>query len=255
VWFVRTTSSISEMFPFSMLTFNLLSWISSKLRGIQEQHDLRFETARLSTFRNWPLSCSIDPARLAAAGFFYTGISTTVKCFVCKVEISQWTKYSIPVLIHKMYCPECPLVRHEHRGNVPIKSRSYLRPRRVSKLANLKYLTYESRLNTFVAWPNTYIRSEKLADAGFYYNGINDMVICHHCGIAIDNWSRGEDPCNRHATSSPGCCYIIKGRSCECINNVTGQDLHETFVEVSRKTYTLNHMYNCKDVGGIRKYK
>ncbi|XP_071877342.1 E3 ubiquitin-protein ligase XIAP-like [Bombus fervidus] len=140
-----------------------------------------------------------------------------------------------------MYCPECPLVRHEHRGNVPIKSRSYLRPRRVSKLANLKYLTYESRLNTFVAWPNTYIRSEKLADAGFYYNGINDMVICHHCGIAIDNWSRGEDPCNRHATSSPGCCYIIKGRSCECINNVTGQDLHETFVEAPIETTDENH--------------
>ncbi|XP_060831110.1 E3 ubiquitin-protein ligase XIAP-like [Bombus pascuorum] len=224
-----------------MQTIDPMSSVPSSLRGIQEQDDLRFERVRLSTFRNWPIYLAIPPTILAAAGFFYTGISNKVKCFVCQVEINYSSQHLIPMRVHKAYSPECRFVRKEDCGNVSIKESNLLRPRSVSKEANLEYLSYESRLDTFATWPNTCIKSEELADAGFYSNGKNDTAVCHHCGIAIDNWSPGEDPWKRHAISSPGCCYIIKARGLEYIKNATGQDFYETPTEAQIETTVGNH--------------
>ncbi|XP_060831133.1 baculoviral IAP repeat-containing protein 3-like [Bombus pascuorum] len=221
-----------------MQTINPMSSVPSTSRGIQERCDLRFETARLLTFRNWPVYVAIP---LAAAGFFYTGTSNTIKCFVCQVKLNYRLEPNTPMQIHKAYSPECGFVRNQNCGNVPMKRQSRLGSRTVSKEANSKYHTYESRLGTFATWPNTHIKSEELADAGFYFNGVNDTVVCHHCGIAMDNWSPGEDPWNRHAISSPGCCYTIKARGLEYIKNVTGQDFYETLTEARIETTVGNH--------------
>ncbi|XP_060831107.1 E3 ubiquitin-protein ligase XIAP-like [Bombus pascuorum] len=224
-----------------MQTIDPMSSVPSTSRGIQEQDDLRFETARLSTFRNWPVHLAIPPTILAAAGFFYTGISNKVKCFVCQVEINYSPQHLIPMRVHKAYSPECKFIRMEDCGNVPIEESNRSIPRSVSKEANLEYLSYESRLGTFATWPNTCIKIEELADAGFYSNGKNDTAVCHHCGIAIDNWSPGEDPWKRHAISSPGCCYIRKARGYEYIKNVTSQDFYETPTEARIETTVGNH--------------
>jgi hypothetical protein len=125
---------------------------------------------------------------------------------------------------------------------VPIEGRSHLGLKRVTKLKNLEYANYQSRLNSFSAWPNTYMRSEELADAGFFYNERNNIVIWHHCGIGRGNWSPGEDPWNRHAISSPACCDIIEARGCEYSNNVTGQALYANSAEVSKKKRNLHHV-------------
>jgi hypothetical protein len=54
---------------------------------------------------------------------------------------------------------------------------------------------------------------------------------------------QGEDPWNRHAISSPGCCSIFKVGVCEHINNVTGQELYENSVELSKKKRNLHEPY------------
>jgi hypothetical protein len=100
-----------------------------------------------------------------------------------------------------------PFVRHVENPTPYELSRLGLK--KITKLKNLHYASYQSRLNSFETFPNTYMRREMLADAGFYYNGRNDMAICHHCEIGIENWSSAEDPWNRHAISSPSCCYLL----------------------------------------------
>jgi hypothetical protein len=85
------------------------------------------------------------------------------------------------------------------------------------------------------------MRSKELADAGFYYNERNNIVICHHCGIGRGNWIPGEDPWNRHAISSPGYCYIIEAPGCEYSNNVTAQDFYANSAEVSKKKRNVHH--------------
>ncbi|XP_033204814.2 baculoviral IAP repeat-containing protein 7-B-like [Bombus vancouverensis nearcticus] len=99
----------------------------------------------------------------------------------------------------------------------------------VKKPEILQYASYESRLNSFAAWPTDVTQpSEELAHAGFYYTGINDFTTCYHCGICIGNWRPEDDPWERHMISSPRCCHLFPALGWEYVNNVTDQELHET---------------------------
>ena len=51
---------------------------------------LNYEVKRLETFNSWLTSAPIEAARLAKAGFYYTGTELEVECFACHVKISDW---------------------------------------------------------------------------------------------------------------------------------------------------------------------
>ncbi|XP_012276927.1 death-associated inhibitor of apoptosis 1 isoform X2 [Orussus abietinus] len=81
--------------------------------------DYRFEDARLESFRNWPIPF-MDPAKLAAAGFYYTGEGDKVRCFECQVEICQWIEGDNPMVDHQRWSGRCRFIRKQPCGNVPI---------------------------------------------------------------------------------------------------------------------------------------
>ncbi|XP_076549096.1 baculoviral IAP repeat-containing protein 7-B isoform X1 [Osmia lignaria lignaria] len=81
--------------------------------------DYRFEAARLQSFENWPVSY-IEPEKLAAAGFYYTGEGDKVRCFECQVEICQWVEGDNPMVDHQRWSARCRFIRKMHCGNVPI---------------------------------------------------------------------------------------------------------------------------------------
>ncbi|KZC11009.1 PREDICTED: death-associated inhibitor of apoptosis 1 [Dufourea novaeangliae] len=81
--------------------------------------DYRFELARLQSFENWPVSY-IEPAKLAAAGFYYTGEGDKVRCFECYVEICQWVEGDNPMVDHQRWSARCRFIRKMNCGNVPI---------------------------------------------------------------------------------------------------------------------------------------
>ncbi|KAK9298200.1 hypothetical protein QLX08_008365 [Tetragonisca angustula] len=81
--------------------------------------DYRFEAARLQSFENWPVSY-IEPEKLAAAGFYYTGDGDKVRCFECQVEIGQWVEGDIPMVDHQRWSARCRFIRKINCGNVPI---------------------------------------------------------------------------------------------------------------------------------------
>lgn len=68
--------------------------------------DYRFEAARLASYQNWPLPF-MEPAKLAAAGFHYTGDGDKVKCFECQVEICQWVEGDNPMADHQRWSGRC----------------------------------------------------------------------------------------------------------------------------------------------------
>ncbi|XP_076658047.1 death-associated inhibitor of apoptosis 1-like [Halictus rubicundus] len=82
--------------------------------------DYRFEQARLQSFENWPLPYIIEPKRLAAAGFYYTGEDDKVRCFECRVEICQWVEGDNPMVDHQRWSARCRFIRKINCGNVPI---------------------------------------------------------------------------------------------------------------------------------------
>lgn len=80
---------------------------------------MRFEQARLDSFKSWPKPF-INPKELAASGFYYTGVLDKVRCFKCNLELSHWTKGNVPGLQHERYGSLCHFFWELPCGNVPI---------------------------------------------------------------------------------------------------------------------------------------
>lgn len=81
---------------------------------------MHFESNRLATFKNWPLSY-INKEDLAREGFFYliTG-RDTVKCHFCYGTLFDWQRYDNPRFEHLKYFPACPLLKGKPTLNEPI---------------------------------------------------------------------------------------------------------------------------------------
>lgn len=82
---------------------------------------MNYETNRLETFSSWPSSAPVSPARIAKAGFFYTGEGLEVQCFSCNSKISQWNYGDQVMWRHRRLSPTCAFVVDQNQsGNVPI---------------------------------------------------------------------------------------------------------------------------------------
>ncbi|CAD6201365.1 GSCOCT00000168001.2-RA-CDS [Cotesia congregata] len=81
--------------------------------------DYRLESVRLQSYTDWPLSF-MDPAKFAAAGFYYTGYNDHVKCFECGIEIREWVEGDDPMSDHQRWQSSCHFVKKYPCGNVPI---------------------------------------------------------------------------------------------------------------------------------------
>lgn len=81
--------------------------------------DFRFESARLDSYVNWPLSY-IEPKTLAAAGFYHTGKEDAVRCFECRLALRKWSKGDNPWVDHQRFSENCRFLRGIPCGNVPL---------------------------------------------------------------------------------------------------------------------------------------
>jgi hypothetical protein len=74
--------------------------------------DYRYDTfdQRLATFKNWP-KLPQKPEELSQAGFRYTGLSDTVVCWSCNLELNQWTRGESPLMRHAIHSPKCEAIQ------------------------------------------------------------------------------------------------------------------------------------------------
>ncbi|KAH3729700.1 hypothetical protein DPMN_055678 [Dreissena polymorpha] len=56
----------------------------------EDEHDMRSELQRFISFSAFPQYANVSGLRLAQAGFFYTGLGVTVRCFCCRRNHSDW---------------------------------------------------------------------------------------------------------------------------------------------------------------------
>lgn len=78
----------------------------------------------------------------------------------------------------------------------------------IEETVNLK--KESERLKTFDSWPVKFLKSSKMASAGFYYLKRGDKVRCAFCGIEIGSWKPGDDPMNCHAKWAGHCLFVNK---------------------------------------------
>lgn len=55
-------------------------------------------------------------------------------------------------------------------------------------------------MKTFEDWPpQMHQKPKDLAEAGFYYTGRGDRVLCFHCGLGLKQWASEDDAREQHA--------------------------------------------------------
>lgn len=80
------------------------------------------------------------------------------------------------------------------------------------------YPAYEdifTRMESFADWPIAlHPRPRELSEAGFFYTGRGDRVICYLRGSTVKDWQRDDDPWTQHAMWCGGCEYVeaVKGK-------------------------------------------
>ncbi|XP_025203222.1 baculoviral IAP repeat-containing protein 7-B-like [Melanaphis sacchari] len=82
-----------------------------------------------------------------------------------------------------------------------------------------KMMTFQSRWKSFdEKWVLSYLTPFELAQAGLFYSGDGDNVICFDCRVNMFSWKPGDDPLCEHIRFSPDCGFInyilstVKGR-------------------------------------------
>jgi hypothetical protein len=90
------------------------------------------------------------------------------------------------------------------------------------KCDRLKYKSVESRLKTYREWKNTSVSVNDLANAGFYYTKLDDIVRCFMCGVFVYDWKAGDNPLAAHDMWSPFCRFVSDTNSGSGIDECGG---------------------------------
>ncbi|KAM6473304.1 baculoviral IAP repeat-containing protein 1 isoform 2-T3 [Liasis olivaceus] len=183
--------------------------------------------SRLESFTNWPFYCKeIQPALLANAGFFFTGIKDTVQCFACTGCLGNWEEGDDPWKEHAKWFPECEFLQmkksrdeikqyiQNYHGFFGITGKHFAAPagkclpsdpEEIESFLNI-YKDEEIRLESFKTWPrDAHADPAILAKAGFFYTGRKDVVQCFYCSGYLNDWKETDDPWKEHATFFPHC--------------------------------------------------
>ncbi|KAL3883074.1 hypothetical protein ACJMK2_029367 [Sinanodonta woodiana] len=195
-------------------------------------------TSRAASFATWQQFVFFNIEALARAGFYYIGEGTIVRCFFCGTELANLSSQDDPLVEHVRKLASCGYLK-SHLGptriadyqarirNGPIHSQQANGdPSRVTsrnpgswsasdRIRSPQYQAYSVRLSTFARWPSDIRqRPEQVADAGFYYTGLQDVVRCFACDGGLKNWDPEDDPWIEHARWFSQCPFVkrVKGQ-------------------------------------------
>ncbi|KOB65287.1 Inhibitor of apoptosis [Operophtera brumata] len=72
------------------------------------------------------------------------------------------------------------------------------------------YSTESTRLRSFDNWPRGLTQRKcDMVDAGFYYIGFSDKVVCFCCGGGLKDWLPENQPWEEHARWYQFCPYVL----------------------------------------------
>lgn len=196
------------------------------------------ERHRLISFLRTNWTAPVDPYDLAKWGFYWTGTTDTGRCIFCRLEVSCWEPGDAGETEHRRWNSNCPFLNNRQVGNVPLGEEGDMienmplqmrityvnnqQPIPAQELGVMlvkdplypQYSTKASRLTTYSLWPRGLSqRPQELVDAGFYYTGKGDRVVCFHCGGGLKDWDQGDQPWVEHAKWFQKCHFLtfVKG--------------------------------------------
>lgn len=153
----------------------------------------------------------------AAAGFYFE--NERVVCKNCKLEVDDFSAdpydfhRSATCIMNSLVHPtlwerrqyanlsacvqgdECELPKVLHESGVVMRSTTNY--------------NFEKRLETFAFWPEQCAQDKnEMAQSGFVYTGISDIVFCIFCKICLQKWESEDSPWAEHCKYSPKCTHV-----------------------------------------------
>lgn len=183
------------------------------------KYDLSKESDRRASFiENGYSNEAISIEDLALMGFYFYKRPDVVKCVFCYVTLEHFESGDTALGEHLKFSPNCPLLaKRRSTGNVPMDDKVFRqrvpsvssfdecgskKARKNSKQELLEYPEYrllQKRLNSFETWPvGIKQKPLELANAGFFYSGQSDLVICFTCGVYINQLENTDNPWVEH---------------------------------------------------------
>lgn len=213
------------------------------------------EYDRRRTFVNWPKPY-INTDQLAQFGFYHYG-GDKVKCAFCNIIIKDWDESDSPLAEHIKHSSHCPLLNRQFTQNIPInedelnRSLPEISPDECSentcehthinkpvRYEHPDYVLEVSRMKTFCSWPKSIRqRPQELVEAGFFYTGQGDMVICFSCGLGLRDWEIEDIPIVEHAKHTIECIYLNLVKGAEFVKNIKRAESEN---DTAKKTVTRN---------------
>lgn len=204
------------------------------------REDKRLASFDSTEFFHWDQkNCPFMPSELAANGFYSLKKGAHCRCILCSSEIVDWDMGSKDwITVHSKY--GCPMLDNNGLGygNITEKICAILRDSNLTLLDlfpsydECEYHIYSLRENRSMSLSNCRQeeiakRKEMLADAGFFYDGISDHLVCYNCGYGVYDWTTQEleSPVKTHHKLTPECTdkrklCVYRKREINIFNNV-----------------------------------
>ena len=104
----------------------------------------------------------------------------------------------------------------------------------------------EDRMRTF---PSSWCDQERptpreMVDAGFYYKGSGDRVLCFYCGGGLFYWKPHDNPWYEHAKWFPMCEFVLKKQGVSYVEKVCQKhsDLHRPDIKNPTRSVAANRL-------------
>jgi baculoviral IAP repeat-containing protein 7/8 len=199
---------------------------------------------------------------LARQGFYLLALPDTVKCKFCGLALNDWKPNDNPLAEHLKFSRNCDLLKRRETENVPIDdvALNNLLPEvsydecGYERYDNKKYVYPEyklpnARMQTFETWPlSLKQKPEDLVEAGFYYTGMADRVICFCCGLGLGRWEENDIPWVEHAKHDQECEYLKfnYGENAIAAANVVAKPDNDVMGEIMEKPCGADCENLCK---------
>ena len=113
-----------------------------------------------------------------------------------------------------------------------------------------KYKSYNKRLTTFFErfWPVSLNQDNfKMAEAGFFYSGFGDIVICAFCGLTLNKWLPNDDPITEHKKFNQDCKFLRLFQDKNSSTNRINRNLIKLGIR-SSIFYIFTNFYNFRNI-------
>ncbi|XP_046352667.2 E3 ubiquitin-protein ligase XIAP-like isoform X2 [Haliotis rufescens] len=188
----------------------------SETEGEGQTGSMLFESHRLLTY---PSPTHPRAEEWAGSGFVYQRDGGVVRCVFCGLTTTY--DEGEPASLHQEKSKNCPLVKYLDVGNIPRDLENKIRSQHLEQSCDNNFVSgdpmfkhpqfeeTQGRLETFKYWSKQ-IRptADQLCQAGFYFTGYADRVVCFACGCSLRNWDPEADPWVQHARHAPHCVYV-----------------------------------------------